>query len=148
MVYSNQLLWGNWFVLLVGEGGELWQTTNPSIAHGDLVVLILMATFAYRNCNLFPVSCVCLALILAFTVGSLARTPLTQVICRDGSFLCPYTNLQLICFYPGLAFYVYLFCETLSMSYWRSLTPRICRCDLDQHCSDAHPRRAFINLNG
>jgi len=33
VVYSNQLLWGNWFVLLVGEGGELRPTTNPTVTH-------------------------------------------------------------------------------------------------------------------
>ena len=76
-------------------------------------VLILMGIFAYQNCNILPILCECLTLILAFTDRG-ASTPLTKVICRDGSFLRPYINLWLTHYCTGLAFYIYLFCENLS----------------------------------
>lgn len=54
------------------------------------VALILMAIFAYQNCNVFPVRCASGTEVLM--PGSIVRegnnTTLVRIIHRDGSFLC------------------------------------------------------------
>ena len=89
MTHSNRLLWGNWFLLLLEEGGKLRHTVTPvcALLIEVPVTLTLMVAFAYRTCSFFPVLCACPVLMLDFTARGGGNTPLTKVICRDGSFL-------------------------------------------------------------
>ena len=86
---SNQFLWVNWLVLLVGEGGELRQITgffhhssgfqlhSPSLSPSPTGLVCPSPSRARPS--LKPL----------FTARAGNDLPLIKLICRDGSSLCP-----------------------------------------------------------
>ena len=91
VVESNRLLWGNWLVSLLGEGGKLQKMIGT-------FVCMLMSSPQSLSC-LWPYSLTGLVMSFRFSAhpvlipSSIGRdgnnTPLIRLIYRDGSFLCP-----------------------------------------------------------